>query len=122
MAKKRKTSKKQEKKEVSYSVELIGILLILIGIIGFGFGPVGLLIKKFAMFLMGEWWILVLGLLLYMGGYMLIMRTLPRFFSTRFLGLYILLIVLFVGAHLGIFKIMNLVKLLIIRLLLIKVE
>ena len=43
--------KKQEKKEVSYSVELIGILLILIGIIGFGFGPVGLLIKKFAMFL-----------------------------------------------------------------------
>ena len=93
MAKKRKTSKKQEKKEVSYSVELIGILLILIGIIGFGFGPVGLLIKKFAMFLMGEWWILVLGLLLYMGGYMLIMRTLPRFFSTRLLGLYILLIV-----------------------------
>lgn len=101
MAKKRKTSKKQEKKEVSYSVELIGILLILIGIIGFGFGPVGLLIKKFAMFLMGEWWILVLGLLLYMGGYMLIMRTLPRFFSTRLLGLYILLIVLFVGAHFG---------------------
>ncbi len=101
MAKKKKTSKKQEKKEVSYSVELIGILLILIGIIGFGFGPVGLLIKKFAMFLMGEWWILVLGLLLYMGGYMLIMRTLPRFFSTRLLGLYILLIVLFVGAHFG---------------------
>ena len=101
MAKKKKTSKKQEKKEVSYSVELIGILLILIGIIGFGFGPVGLLIKKFAMFLMGEWWILVLGLLLYMGGYMLIMRTLPRFFSVRLLGLYILLIVLFVGAHFG---------------------
>ena len=50
MAKKRKTSKKQEKKEVSYSVELIGILLILIGIIGFGFGPVGLLIKKFVLY------------------------------------------------------------------------
>ena len=104
MAKKRKTSKKQEKKEVSYSVELIGILLILIGIIGFGFGPVGLLIKKFAMFLMGEWWILVLGLLLYMGGYMLIMRSLPRFFSTRLLGLYILLIVIFVSAHFGYIK------------------
>ncbi len=104
MAKKKKTSKKQEKSEISYSVELIGLLLILIGIIGFGFGPVGLLIKKFAMFLMGEWWILVLGLLLYMGGYMLIMRKLPTFFSTRLVGLYILLIVLFTGAHFGYIK------------------
>ena len=104
MAKKKKTSKKQEKKEVSYSVELIGLLLIVIGIIGFGFGPVGLLIKKFAMFLMGEWWILVLGLLLYMGGYMLIMRKLPTFFSTRLLGLYMLLIVIFVAAHYGYIK------------------
>ncbi len=104
MAKKKKTSKKQEKSEISYSVELIGLLLILIGIIGFGFGPVGLLIKKFAMFLMGEWWIIVLGLLLYMGGYMLIMRKLPTFFSTRLVGLYILLIVLFTGAHFGFIK------------------
>ena len=101
MAKKRKTSKKQEKSEVSYSVEIIGIILILIGIIGLGFGPVGLFIKKFAMFLMGEWWILVLGLLIYMGGYMLIMRKLPTFFSTRLMGLYILLIVIFVAAHFG---------------------
>ena len=104
MAKKRKTSKKQEKSEVSYSVEIIGLLLILIGIIGLGFGPAGLLIKKFAMFLMGEWWILVLGLLLYMGGYMLIMRKLPTFFSARLVGLYILLIVVFVGAHFGYIK------------------
>lgn len=104
MAKKRKTSKKQEKSEVSYSVEIIGLLLILIGIIGLGFGPAGLLIKKFAMFLMGEWWILVLGLLLYMGGYMLIMRKLPTFFSARLVGLYILLIVIFVGAHFGYIK------------------
>ncbi len=104
MAKKKKTSKKQEKSEVSYSVELIGLLLILIGIIGLGFGPAGMLIKKFAMFLMGEWWILVLGLLLYMGGYMLIMRKLPTFFSTRLVGLYILLIVIFVAAHFGYVK------------------
>lgn len=104
MAKKRKTSKKQEKSEVSYSVEIIGLLLILIGIIGLGFGPAGLLIKKFAMFLMGEWWILVLGLLLYMGGYMLVMRKLPTFFSSRLVGLYILLIVIFVGAHFGYIK------------------
>ena len=104
MAKKKKTSKKQEKSEVSYSVELIGILLIIIGIIGLGFGPAGLLIKKFAMFLMGEWWILVLGLLMYMGVSMLIMRKLPKFFSTRLMGLYILLIVVFVAAHFGYIK------------------
>ena len=56
------------------------------------------------MFLMGEWWILVLGLLIYMGGYMLIMRKLPTFFSVRLMGLYILFIVIFVSAHFGYIK------------------
>ena len=104
MAKKKKTSKKQEKSERTYSVELIGLLLILIGIIGLGFGPAGLFIKKFAMFLMGEWWILVQCLLVYMGGYMVVMRKLPTFFSVRLMGLYILLIVIFVSAHFGYIK------------------
>lgn len=101
MAKKRKTSKKQEKKEFTYSAELIGILLIVIGILGFGFGPVGIVIKKFAMFLVGEFWWSILLLILFMGFFMIVRRRLPNFFNTKLLGLYILIIVALVAAHFG---------------------
>ena len=99
MAKKKKTSKEKEKNEFNYSVELIGLLLIVIGIIGFGFGIVGAMIKKFAMFLVGEWWAFILVIILFMGFYMLIKRKLPNFFTSKLLGLYILTIVILTGAH-----------------------
>ena len=57
---KRKNKKNSEASTSGYSVELTGLLLILIGFIGFGFGVVGSLIKKFAMFLVGIWWMLLL--------------------------------------------------------------
>ncbi len=102
MAKKKKTSKKQEKKEFSYSAELIGFLLIIIAGLGAGnFGIVGAMIKKFAMFLVGEFWWAILLLVLFMGFYMLVKRTLPNFFSSKLLGLYILLVVVLVTAHYG---------------------
>ena len=77
MAKKKKTSS-ENSKSTGYSVELTGLVLILIGLIGFGFGPVGALIKKFAMFLMGEWWPFILIFVLICGFYMLIKRKLPN--------------------------------------------
>ncbi len=101
MAKKKKTSKKQEKKEFTYSAELIGILLILIGILGLGFGPVGIFLKKFAMYLVGEFWWAILCVILFMGLYMILKGKLPNFFTTKLLGLYMLLIVVFVAAHFG---------------------
>lgn len=99
MAKKKKSSKEKEKANFNYSVELIGLLLIVIGIIGFGFGPVGTMIKKFAMFLVGEWWALILVFLLFMGFYMLIRRKLPNFFTAKLFGLYILIIVVLTFSH-----------------------
>lgn len=101
MAKKKKTSKKQEKKEFTYSAELIGILLILIGILGLGFGPVGIFLKKFAMYLVGEFWWSILFVILFMGLYMIVKGKLPNFFTTKLLGLYMLLVVVFVAAHFG---------------------
>lgn len=99
MAKKKKT-KDSESKSFQYSVELNGLLLILIGLIGFGgFGPVGQIIKNFAIFLMGNWWPIALFLVLIIGFYMVIKRTLPKFFSARLLGTYILTIVLLVITH-----------------------
>lgn len=102
MAKKRKTSKKQEKTEFNYSPELIGIILILMGIVGLGkFGIVGTFIKKFAMFLVGEWWFTILLILLFMGLFMIIKRKLPNFFNSKLLGLYILILVVLITAHFG---------------------
>ena len=57
---KKKSSKEETEKSFQYSVEVTGLVLILVGIIGFGFGMVGSITKKFAMFLVGEWWPIVL--------------------------------------------------------------
>ena len=100
MAKKRKTSS-SEKKSDGYSVELTGLIMILIGLIGFGFGPVGALLKKFAMFLLGEWWPALLLFVLIMGFYMLLKRKLPNFFSARCIGLYLAIFVILTLSHLS---------------------
>ena len=102
MAKKKKT-KDSEAKTFQYSVELNGLLLILIGLIGFGgFGPVGQITKNFAIFLMGNWWPVVLFFVLIIGFHMVIKRILPKFFSARLIGSYILTVVLLVVTHLPI--------------------
>jgi len=101
MAKKKK-SKAAEKEDFVYSVELTGLILILIGLIGFGFGPVGSYIKKFTMFLVGGWaWIFLLIFILSLGGYMLLKRKLPKFLNQRLIGLYVIVIVILVASHFG---------------------
>ena len=104
MAKKRKTQKKKQTQSFGYSAELIGILLVLIGILGFGFGTVGNLIKEFAMFLVGEWWALILIYTLVMGVLMVFRRQLPNFFSIRLVGIYIAFIVILVATHFSFIK------------------
>ena len=96
MAKKKKS---KESNSVSYSVELIGLILILIGIIGFGFGFIGSIIKKFAMFLAGNWWMLVLIFLIVLGIYMLYKRKMPKFSNQKLIGIYIFIIILLVASH-----------------------
>ena len=86
-------------------MELTGLILILIGLIGFGFGPVGSYIKKFAMFLVGGFsWIFLLIFLLVLGFYMLFKRKLPKFLSQRLVGLYVIIIVILVASHFGFIK------------------
>ncbi len=101
MAKKKKT-KASEKENFQFSVEITGLILILVGLIGFGFGPVGSLIKKFTMFLVGGWaWIFLLLTLLVLGFYMLFKRKLPKFFSQKLIGFYVIIIVILVASHFG---------------------
>ncbi len=105
MAKKKKT--KDNNNSVSYSVELTGLILILIGVIGFGFGFIGSILKKFAMFLAGTWWIIILVLLIILGVYMLYKRKMPKFSDRKLIGLYIFFIILLVASHFEFLNITN---------------
>ena len=103
MAKKKKS--KESNSNNTYSVEMTGLILILIGIIGFGFGIIGSLIKKFTMFLAGTWWMIILISLIILGTYMIYKRKMPKFSNQKLIGLYIFFIVLLVGSH---FEFLNL--------------
>ena len=94
---KRKKSKESNKEGMS--VELTGLLLVLIGIIGLGFGYVGMIIKEFAMFLMGSWWIVFVLYTLIVGLFMLFKRKMPKFFSSKLIGFYLVMIVVLVASH-----------------------
>jgi DNA segregation ATPase FtsK/SpoIIIE, S-DNA-T family len=110
MAKKKK-SKIDATESIQYSVELSGLFLILIGILGFGFGIVGAFIKKFAMFLVGEWWPIILIFIIFVGCMMIFNRKKPKFFSARYIGFYILFIVILILSHYTFIKDNNTLKL-----------
>lgn len=99
MAKKKK-KKKVEKKEFGYSAELKGIVLILVAILGIGkYGPVGRLFASFGLYLVGSLYMVFLLMLLVVGGYYLLKRKSPDFFSTKLIGLYIFVIGLLTMMH-----------------------
>lgn len=98
MAKKKK-SKSEAANNKKYSFELIGLILILIGVLGFGFGLVGAFIKKFAMFLLGEWWPIVLIYIILIGILMIWKRKNVKYFSAKFIGFYLVLLVVLILSH-----------------------
>lgn len=102
-----KKKKSKENNSIGYSVELIGLILILIGIIGLGFGFIGSLLKKFAMFLAGTWWIIILISLIILGIYMLYKRKMPKFLNQKLIGLYIFFIIILVASHFEFLKLEN---------------
>ena len=102
MAKRKKRS--SESSKTRFPIELVGILLIIIGVIGFlGYKAniLGTVFKGFAMFLMGTFDFIFLSLLIIIGAYMLIKRKRPKFLSARFIGLVIFIIGLLALAHMN---------------------
>ena len=98
MAKRKK--KKETKKGFAHSIELYGILLILAAILGIGrYGPVGNMIASFAIFLVGVLYNPLLVVLLILGVYLIINREWPNLFTTKMLGIYLLLIGVLVLMH-----------------------
>ena len=99
---KRKRKKSSSSSNFKFSVEITGLIFILIGIIGlFEFGPVGNVIKDFAIFLFGSYFNIFILLVAILGFYMLFKRQLPNFFDTRMLGIYLLVITGLSLAHMN---------------------
>lgn len=98
---KRKTRKKT-KQNSTYIIEIKGIALILIAIIGFcNFGIVADIIKGFSAFLAGTLYALPLAGIAICGLYMMIKREMPDFLTSRLVGLYILVLGVLTLAHTG---------------------
>lgn len=98
MAKRKK--KKETKKGFAHATELYGVLLVLAAILGIGrYGPVGNMIASFAIFLVGVFYNVLLVVLLVLGAYLIINREWPNLFTTKMLGIYLLVIGLLVLMH-----------------------
>ena len=99
MAKKKK--RKEEKKQGSdMQIVLVGLLLVLLAIIGFGgYGIVGRMIKAFSIFLCGTWYAIFLIGMLLVGGYMMWTRKKFKFYTSKLIGLYIIIIAILMFSH-----------------------
>ena len=96
----KKKARKQKKEQPSYSIELKGIVLILIMIIGCcPFGVTADVIKGFAGFLAGGWYILPLLATGTAGIYMMVKRERPDFLTSRLVGLYVLALGVLILSH-----------------------
>ena len=102
MAKKKKR-KEPEKKGTGYQIELIGVILIVVAIIGCipGTGLVGNFVRNFAMFLVGPWYGILLLSVIAVGIYMIVKRDKPDFFTSKLIGLYIFIIGILLLSHIN---------------------
>jgi len=102
---KRKKRKEEKSKKFPYANELYGIAFILLAVLGIGMnkplGLVGKLSRGFATFLVGSWDLVLLVAIFIMGGYLLLKREKPKFFTSRLIGIYILSIGILVFSHLS---------------------
>ena len=99
MAKKKKRKAEKETSPVSY--ELKGFIVILVALIGLAkFGPVGDFVKGIGAFLVGQWYAIFYILIAIIGIYMVVKGEKPKFFTSKLIGLYILILAVLVLSHL----------------------
>lgn len=98
MAKRKKHS--EEKEGFAYTSEIIGLVAILLSITGLGsFGIVGSLVQKFAVFMFGSFYWLLLIFSLFCGIYTLVSRGKPKYFTARLIGIYSIIIAILLFSH-----------------------
>ena len=90
---KRKHRRTTKKQKLELKKEIYAIFFVIIAIIGLGkLGPVGKFVASFSLFMTGSIYMVFLVLLLVLGVYVFIKGEWPEFFSTKFLGFYLLII------------------------------
>ena len=98
----KKKVRKEVKKESGAKIEIIGILLILIAIIGCcNFGDLAKIINGFAGFLGGVLWAVLLVFVGLIGAYMIVKRKSPDLLTTKLFGLYIIILGALCMCHFG---------------------
>ena len=99
MAKKKK--RKVQKEPSSYKIEIIGLFLVLIAVIGiYPFGIVGKFLEGFAAFLVGIYYNVLFVFIAIIGLYMMIKREKPKFINSNLIGLYIMIVAILIMSHL----------------------
>ena len=97
---KKKTKKQKKKNKFEYSNEIGGVIVILLGIIGIlGTGIVGNIVRSFAIFLVGTIYMMLLILLVVLGIILILKKDMPNMFSSRFIGIYTIVISLLIVLH-----------------------
>jgi len=98
----KKKVRKEVKKESGAKIEIVGILLILIAIIGCcNFGDLAKIINGFAGFLAGVLWAVLLFFVGIIGAYMIVKRKNPDLLTTKLFGLYIIILGALCMCHFG---------------------
>lgn len=97
---KKKTKKDKNKNKFEYSNEIVGVIIILLGVIGIlGTGIIGNMVRSFAIFLVGTIYLALLIFLVIIGIFLILKKDPPNLFSSRLIGLYIIIISLLVVLH-----------------------
>ena len=101
MAKKKK-QKIEENTGFKYKKECMGIIVLVLSILGLGNkGIVGGVIKKFAIFLFGNWWAAFLILSICLSLYLIGKREKPNYFTGRLIGIYSLIFAILLFSHIN---------------------
>ena len=97
---KKKSKKEKNKTKFEYSNEIMGVIVILLGIIGIlGTGIVGNLVRSFAIFLVGTIYLMLLILLVIIGIVLILKKDTPNLLSSRLIGVYTIVISLLIVLH-----------------------
>ena len=105
MAKKKKQSR-DESESSSVGIIVTGIAFMLLAFLGTGpYGLIGGIVKKFAVFMFGSWWILFLGFCLVLGFYMVAKRENAKYFTPRLIGIYAIIITILIFSHVSYIKV-----------------
>jgi len=99
---KKKKQKIEENTGFKYKKECMGIIVLVLSILGLGNkGIVGGIIKKFAIFLFGNWWAAFLILSICLSLYLIGKREKPNYFTGRLIGVYSLIFAILLFSHIN---------------------